>query len=56
MIVKGDKVLLAEQYYSEYELLNLIINYGNLLKQMEELSSENNHLKRSLGFYKISSI
>lgn len=52
MIVKGDKVLLAEQYYSEYELLNLIINYGNLLKQMEELSSENNRLKRNLGIYK----
>lgn len=52
MIVKGDKVLLAEQYYSEYELLNLIINHGNLLKQVEELSSENNRLKRNLGIYK----
>ena len=52
MIVKGDRVLLAEQYYSEYELLNLIINHGNLLKQMEELSSENNRLKRNLGIYK----
>ena len=52
MIVKGDRVLLAEQYYSEYELLNLIINHGNLLKQMEELSSENNRLKRNLDIYK----